>query len=158
FYAVWSYRRPTANGEPRWRLIRTGMDYYFFNLLFMELVQSLGSVLHIRWINRGEVESRTAYCGAQGFAKQFGDVGVALSTLAIAVYTFMVLFLRWRVSDSAWLHLGIIALIWLFLVLIIAIPWATKTDYYFQTTYWCWINRRYKQLQLGLEYGIMWFV
>ncbi|KIO23843.1 hypothetical protein M407DRAFT_26767 [Tulasnella calospora MUT 4182] len=150
-------RPPTLRGRQPWRFIRTATDYYFFNLLFMDLVQALGSVLHIRWIGQGHVDPG-AYCRAQGFFKQFGDVGVALTTLVIAAHTFAVLFLRWKVPDTKWLPLGVIGMIWLFLILCTAIPSATLKNFYYPTTYWCWINPEYDNLQYGLEYYILWIV
>ncbi|KAG8950859.1 hypothetical protein FRC04_007091 [Tulasnella sp. 424] len=151
-------RPPAARGLQPWRFIRTATDYYFFNLLFMDLIQALGSILDIRWIHKQHVEGGSTYCSAQGFIKQFGNVGVALSTFVIAVHTFAVLFLRWRVPDTKLLPLGVIGLIWLFLILATSIPWSTKDDYYYQTGSWCWINSKYGNLQYGLEYYIMWIV
>ncbi|KAG8983468.1 hypothetical protein FRB90_006008, partial [Tulasnella sp. 427] len=89
-------RRPSGHGRPPWRFIRTATDYYFFNLFFMDLIQSLGSILDVRWIHNGRVDADSTYCSAQGFIKQFGNVGIALSTLVITIHTFAVLFLRWR--------------------------------------------------------------
>ncbi|KAG8949708.1 hypothetical protein FRC00_008009, partial [Tulasnella sp. 408] len=129
-------RPPIRYGREPWRFIRTATDYYFFHLLFMDLIQALGSVLHIRWIHLQTVEAGSTYCSAQGFIKQLGNVGVALTTFVIAVHTFAVLFLRWRVPDTKWLPLGVIGLIWLFLILATSIPWGTKEDYYYQTGYW----------------------
>ncbi|KAG8927536.1 hypothetical protein FRC01_007286 [Tulasnella sp. 417] len=133
FNAIRNHVRPPSE---RWRFIRTATDYYFFHLLFMDLIQGLGSVLHIRWINLQTVEAGSTYCSAQGFIKQFGNVGVALTTFVIAVHTFAVLFLRWRIPETKLLPLGVIGLIWLFLILATSIPWATKDDYYYQTGYW----------------------
>ncbi|KAG8898421.1 hypothetical protein FRC00_002841 [Tulasnella sp. 408] len=159
FNAIRNHVRPPSRyGRQPWRFIRTSTDYYFFHLLFMDLIQGLGSVLHIRWIHLQTVEAGSTYCSAQGFIKQFGNVGVALTTFVIAVHTFAVLFLRWRIPDTKWLPLGVIGLIWLFLILATSIPWATKDDYYYQTGYWCWINKNYGNLQYGLEYYIMWIV
>ncbi|KIO21838.1 hypothetical protein M407DRAFT_28550 [Tulasnella calospora MUT 4182] len=150
-------RPPTLCGRQPWRFIRTATDYYFLNLLFMDFIQALGSVLHIKWIGQGHVDPG-AYCQTQGFFKQFGDVGVALTTLVIAAHTFAVLFLRWKVPDTKWLPLGVIGMIWLFLILITAIPATSLKNYYYPTTYWCWINQDYENLQYGLEYYILWIV
>ncbi|KAG8912219.1 hypothetical protein FRC01_005221 [Tulasnella sp. 417] len=158
FNAVRNHLRPpTLRGRQPWRFIRTATDYYFFNLLFMDLLQALGSVLHIKWIGQGHVDPG-AYCRAQGFFKQFGDVGVALTTLVIAAHTFAVLFLRWKVPDTKWLPLSVIGVIWLFLILCTVIPSATLENFYYPTTYWCWINPEYDNLQYGLEYYILWIV
>lgn len=147
----------------------------------MDFISALGSVLHIKWIGQGYLDPG-AYCRVQGFFKQFGDVGVALTTFVIAAHTFAVLFLRWKVPDTKWLPLSVIGVIWLFLILITAIPAAVKENYYYPTTYWvsslfsyfysiigsfhsntlhlfqCWINPKYENLQYGLEYYILWIV
>ncbi|KIO21840.1 hypothetical protein M407DRAFT_28552 [Tulasnella calospora MUT 4182] len=152
FNAIRNHVRPPSRyGRQPWRFIRTSTDYYFFHLLFMDLIQGLGSVLHIRWIHLRTVEAESTYCSAQGFIKQLGSVGVALTTFVIAVHTFAVLFLRWKIPDTKWLPLGVIGLIWLFLILATSIPWATKDDYYYQTGYWCWINKRYGNLQYAFS-------
>lgn len=148
---------PAARGRQPWRFIRTATDYYFGHLLFMDFISALGSVLHIKWIGQGYLDPG-AYCRVQGFFKQFGDVGVALTTFVIAAHTFAVLFLRWKVPDTKWLPLSVIGVIWLFLILITAIPAAVKENYYYPTTYWCWINPKYENLQYGLEYYILWIV
>ncbi|KAG8912218.1 hypothetical protein FRC01_005220 [Tulasnella sp. 417] len=153
FNALRNHFRPPP--QP-WRFIRRATDYYFLNLLFMDSLQALGSGLHIRWIYKQKVEGGTAFCSAQGFIKQFASNGVALTTLTIAVHTFAVLFLRWKVPDTKWVPLGVISLIWVFLILATSIPWATKDHFYDQTGYWCWISPRYGNLQYGLEYYIIW--
>jgi len=81
-----------------------------------------------------------------------GDVGVALTSLAIAVHTFCLLVFRWRSPPIT--ALLVIGFIWLFIALIIGITFATHKGqmYYGDTQYWCWITAHYSSERIVLEY------
>jgi hypothetical protein len=133
------YRPPTV-GNPRWRFLRTNVDYFFLSLLVSDLVQSVGSIMDIRWVAAAKL-SEGSFCTAQGVIKQVGDVGVALASLAIATHTFSVLFFRWTAPQGRWLPLTILAFIWLFLVLITSVSARIHQNppFYGPSTYWCWV-------------------
>ncbi|KAG8906591.1 hypothetical protein FRB99_006546 [Tulasnella sp. 403] len=144
-------------GVEKWYFFRSHVDYYFLSLLISDLIMSTGSMMTAAWVitANGNVP-RGAYCSAQGAIKQVGNVGTALATLVIAVHTFSVLVLRWRPSDDLRLPLAVIAIIWLFLLCISAIPGNILDHYYGPSTYWCWIEAHWFGQRLGLEYALYW--
>ncbi|KAG8984524.1 hypothetical protein FRB94_006666 [Tulasnella sp. JGI-2019a] len=154
-----SKRPPSATGRPAWHFLRSPVDYYFLSLMVADLVQSIANLLHIRWIRDAGLTEGT-YCTTQGAMKQVGDVGVALATLVIAGHTFLVLVYRWKAPTSPVFPLFVVGCIWVFIILITTIPSSLEKNpaYYGETTYWCWIRPEYRAEQIGLEYGIFWFV
>ncbi|KAF6751625.1 hypothetical protein DFP72DRAFT_906698 [Ephemerocybe angulata] len=102
----------------------------FLNLMLADLpVQTIGSMPSIRWMREGTVTAGSL-CTAQAVIKQIGINGVALSSLCIALHTFGVLVLQWRVPrhDS---KLAVV-FVWVFIALVLGIPNAVhrKEVYY----------------------------
>ncbi|KZS88621.1 hypothetical protein SISNIDRAFT_470066 [Sistotremastrum niveocremeum HHB9708] len=137
--------------------------FYLTTLLGFDFIVSLGAIFDIAWIrDAGIVEG--PFCSAQAVLKQTGDVGVALSTLALTSHTFAVLFFRWKPSRSPLLACFVIGLIWLFLGLNDGLAWHfhhTKGQkLYGNTRYWCWITTshtgKFKYYGIALEYIWMW--
>ncbi|KAF8149493.1 hypothetical protein B0H34DRAFT_189084 [Crassisporium funariophilum] len=95
-------------------------------------------------------------CTAQAVLKQIGIVGVAMTSLAIAVHTFSILVLRWKAPRhiSKYVVLGV----WIFTALVIGIPNAIHRNekYYGPTGYWCWIVPEFKTEQIVTEYLWVW--
>ncbi|KAG8872096.1 hypothetical protein FRB97_008024 [Tulasnella sp. 331] len=162
-FALWNALRPAPSTEDpqpqrrRWKFLSSTSDYYILGLLFFDLILSTGQILDARWVNLGYVVSGT-YCMAQGIVQQIGDVGVALTSLAIACHTFSVLFFRWQAPKTKLLPFSVMALIFLFLLLATLIPALTRPDFWDISGDWCWISPKYSSLQLGLEYCIFWIV
>ncbi|TFK18819.1 hypothetical protein FA15DRAFT_675005 [Coprinopsis marcescibilis] len=143
----------------------------FLNLMLADLLQALGGMPSIRWMREGRV-TEGSLCTAQAVIKQIGINGVALTSLAIAVHTFLVLVFRWRAPRhiSKFLVLGV----WIFTALVVSIPYAIHRNepYYGDTGYWCWIYYHWRTEQIvseylwvwtaailmGILYGIMFFV
>lgn len=133
----------------------THVHYYFMNLLACEVVQGIGGIMTVKWtIDMGVTEG--TYCTAQGIFQQMGDVGVALCSLAIAVYTFCVLAVRWHPPFIS--TIVVIVLIWIFLALITGVASAKHgaQGYYGDTKYWCWITDHFEDERIALEYFWMW--
>jgi len=154
FVAIQDYRNPLPGPEARPSHLH--LEIYFANLMVADLIQAIGSILHINWVVKGYVTSGLA-CTTQAVFKQLGDVGVALSTLAITVHTFVVLHCERIPPSSPLLPLVVISLVWITAVLMIGISFATHHGYYGPTGYWCWIVIRYKAGQIATEYAWMWF-
>ncbi|KAF9270130.1 hypothetical protein L218DRAFT_952323 [Marasmius fiardii PR-910] len=135
--------------------VSTHVHYYFVNLLVADLIQATGALLSIKWVVEGRVTEGTL-CVTQGILKQVGDVGVALTSLAIAVHTFLVLILR--VQSRPHIGLLVLTLIWLFIALVVGIPLAVHRNerYYGSTVYWCWITEPFPEERIALEYLWMW--
>ncbi|KAG8968288.1 hypothetical protein FRC03_008154 [Tulasnella sp. 419] len=151
--------------KPKWSFFRSSMDYLFVNLLFNDLIQSMGYVTILAWVRDGEVTPGPT-CTAQGVLQHIGEVGSALATLSIAVYTFLALLLPWTVHnpERPWLMpLIVFGLISLFQLLMSVVPAVAIYDrpedpFYGAAGYWCWIRSTHGGERLGLEYVILWFV
>ncbi|KAF8523127.1 hypothetical protein BU17DRAFT_86279 [Hysterangium stoloniferum] len=137
--------------------IRSHLDLYFLGLLFFDLIQALGGVMDIRWVAMTGV-SEGPYCKVQGVLEQFGDVGVALCSMAIAVHTFAEIVLRWKEPRGFKLPIIVLILYVIFLTLIVGVGYAAHrgSTYYGNTTYWCWIKPEFIAEGIGLEYAWMW--
>jgi len=87
---------------------------------------------------------------------QVGGDGVALSSLAIAVYTFCVLVLRW--SIPRYISKLVVLIIWIFITLIVVIPYFThmKERFYGNVGYWCWIRAEFWVERLTTVFLWLW--
>ncbi|KAG0708745.1 hypothetical protein DFH29DRAFT_888819 [Suillus ampliporus] len=130
----------------------THIHYYFLNLMFFDLIQAIGGMFDIAWIDAARVYPGTI-CTVQGAFKHVGNTGAAFSTMAIALHTMQVLVLKWNTPPKAAL-LGS-AIIWLTVGLMVGIPNAAIDDFYGPTGHWCWIERNNFQ-RMGLQYLWMW--
>lgn len=141
--------------------LRSQIGIYFICLLFCNLAQSLASLLSIRWLTSNAVLPATTTCSAQGVMHQFGNVGSALWSLAIAMHTFSLLFLGvGRVSS--WACLSTFVIIWFVTGGIVAIGPVLVEDqdkgpFHGLSGPWCWITEEYTGSKLGLEYFWMFF-
>jgi len=130
-------------------------DLYFFSLLVSDFIQAVGAIMDIKWALEAHI-SEGAFCITQGALKQLGDTGVAFSSMAIAVDTFAILFFRWHRPESRLIPFVVLAIVWCFILLAVAVPYILYRDYYSNTEYWCWIGGNYLNERLGLEYVWMW--
>lgn len=156
FYIGYSAAKIRRNAARKWT-VTTHVHWYFLSLLVSELIQAIGGIINVRWIADATV-TQGKTCTAQGVLKQFGDVGCALASLAIALHTFFTLVFRWRPNPTSKLPLLVVAAIWIALALIIGISFATHRHkvYYGDTQYWCWITSDYPVQRIVLEYLWMW--
>ncbi|KAG8934385.1 hypothetical protein FRC01_003342 [Tulasnella sp. 417] len=142
-------------------ILRSQIGIYFLCLLICNFSQSLSSLLSIRWLASNAVLPATATCTAQGVMHQFGNVGSALWSLAIAMHTFALLFLGvGRVSS--WACLSTFVIIWFVTGGIVAIGPVLVEDqdkgpFHGLDGPWCWITEEYTGSKLGLEYFWMFF-
>ncbi|KAF8516220.1 hypothetical protein BU17DRAFT_67633 [Hysterangium stoloniferum] len=144
--------------QPWSKLIKTPIQVYMLSLFFADLVQGLGQALSWRWLSRGKVVC-SAYCTAQGLIQQIGDTAVALSTMAIALYTFSAILFRSDTGDrSKKIAVFFVVLIWLFVILLPSIEVAINgsKNYIAPTPYWCWIGSNYDSVRVGGEYAWFW--
>ncbi|KAJ2919918.1 hypothetical protein MD484_g441, partial [Candolleomyces efflorescens] len=127
----------------------------FLTLMLADLLQAIGNLPSIRWMRDGYV-TEGSLCTAQAVIKQIGINGVALSSFFIALHTFGVLVLRWKVHRHA-SKVGV-ALIWVFIGIVVGIPNAVHRNdvYYGDTQYWCWIKTEFKAAQILSEYLWVW--
>ncbi|KAG8764137.1 hypothetical protein FRC11_004625 [Ceratobasidium sp. 423] len=150
---------------------RTHVDFYMLSLLVADLLQGLGAVVNIEWIRGAE-----CYCGslcrAQGVIQTLGETGVAMSTLAISIHTFVVIFFSWHPptgAAGARIWGTVITLIWLYLALCVSVGFAVNEkkvrsapanvaleDFYAPTPFYCWIGQGYLVERILFEYFWLW--
>ncbi|KAG6874491.1 hypothetical protein C0995_010401 [Termitomyces sp. Mi166 len=147
------------NGKNRISVVQEPMDVLMLSLFIADFTQSLGAAANLKWVNKGKVEIGP-WCTAQGVFQQFGETGGAISTLLIAIYTFVGVW--WRIGmgkQSVRVTRIIVCLVWLFIILMVVIGNATHADrrrlYESPTPYWCWIGNDYLLWRIFGEY--MWF-
>ncbi|KIM61799.1 hypothetical protein SCLCIDRAFT_855764 [Scleroderma citrinum Foug A] len=150
-YIAYSAFAIQRNASRRWST-ETHVHYYFLNLLLCDLILSVGGLLNIKWIIEAGVYPG-ALCTVQGGLRQIGAVGVALSTMAIALHILQILALRWRSPPK--FALVVLAIIWLVIFVLSVVPNIVQRNIYGPTGYWCWIERSMME-QIGLECIWLW--
>ncbi|KDR75049.1 hypothetical protein GALMADRAFT_248909 [Galerina marginata CBS 339.88] len=152
---VWRIRHVS---QEKWRVFHQPMDLLMFSLFSADVLQAIGAVMDIKWIQDGKVESGN-FCNAQGITKQIGETGVAMTTLAITVYTFLGIWTGKGIK-SIWITRAVIFLGWLFILLMVVIGTTVKRGpgkhYESPTPYWCWISKDYLQMRIWGEYFWFW--
>ncbi|KZT32167.1 hypothetical protein SISSUDRAFT_1055894 [Sistotremastrum suecicum HHB10207 ss-3] len=165
-YITFSYVKKWVNWRRSRRLLNerypftwpSHLLFYLVALLLFDLIQALGTSLSIRWIADAGIQEGS-YCTSQGILKQTGDLGSALTTLALTVHSFAVLFFRWKPSSSPFLAFLVLGTICLFITLTIALAYRfhQTEGYYGNTEYWCWITySKFRWYGIGFEYMWMW--
>jgi hypothetical protein len=141
--AIWSRKWP----------METQTHYYFVNLLIADLIQAIGEICNIKWVAEAKI-TEGHVCTMQGMLKQIGPVGVALTTLAIAIHTVLILVFHLRTRAEP--ALIVIGFIWLFIALAVGIGYGIHKGYYGYASYWCWITAKFTNERIGLEYLWLW--
>ncbi|KAI0247661.1 hypothetical protein BJV78DRAFT_1243822 [Lactifluus subvellereus] len=125
--------------------------------------------MNIKWVVDGSVRPG-AFCSVQGAVKQISDVGCALSTLVISLYTFRTLCFMKVPHDDDQLHeektrrkrlyysLLVVVCIWAVVALIVGINVAVNgaSHFYGPAGYWCWIPSEFKIQRTACDFGLMW--
>jgi len=138
--------------------VRTHVAGYFVSMLVCDMLQAIGSIINAAWVRHQMVELGTL-CMAQGAVKQTSDVGTAIWTLIIAIHTFCILFLEWKIRTYAlWATL---VFGWSTIFALVMIGPATlnteqRGSFFGVSGYWCWISEEYEAERVTLDYMIMW--
>ncbi|KAG9119467.1 hypothetical protein FRC07_005494 [Ceratobasidium sp. 392] len=95
-----------------------------------------------------------------------GETAAALSTLAVAIYTFMAVYRDHHPAYRPWVCVIAVAVIWLWVLLWAVVPLGIKRgaglkdgnvqDFYTPTPWWCWINGLYMPERIIAEYLWLW--
>ncbi|KAG8954536.1 hypothetical protein FRC03_011444, partial [Tulasnella sp. 419] len=143
----------------KFKFLRRPVDYFFFGLLASDIFRAIGHIMGIAWVAKAGIMP-SASCTVEAALRHVGAVGEALFTLSIAVYTFLVIFLRWNIPNVRWLPLAVNGAIVVFLILMVSISVSIHRDpfFYGPAGLWCWVVAEYPGEKIGLEYGIFWFV
>jgi len=123
-------------------------------MLLTTLTFTVGFMLSIVWAVEGKITFGMS-CSVQAALKQFGNVATALWVLALAVHTFVVVFLQLRVPD--WVFAIIIGLVWILSAAItVAGPLFFTTEemgpWYGISAQWCWTSDSYVMPRFVTEY------
>ncbi|KAI0058572.1 hypothetical protein BV25DRAFT_1786561, partial [Artomyces pyxidatus] len=153
---IFRYRKLFPDGG--WRLLQGPTDIYMLSLFLMDLIQAAGTILDVKWVNVGKVYSGT-FCSVQGIVQQFGETGVAMSTTAITVHTFLSVF--WRIGARSRLAaFFFVFIIWAFVGAFTGVNAGLhhrgSEVYDTPTPYWCWVGERYGTERIAGEYLWLW--
>ncbi|KAI0641914.1 hypothetical protein C8Q79DRAFT_1113248 [Trametes meyenii] len=138
--------------------VRSHVAVYFTCMLLCEVAQTIGSIMNLRWYKQMMVTYET-YCTVQGVLKHVSDVGTAYwYAYIIAVNTFWILFLRWRLRRA----IMVCAFLggWSTISTIVtigpgSIQQVERGPFYAISGYWCWIQDEYPTERITLDYMIM---
>ncbi|KZS94082.1 hypothetical protein SISNIDRAFT_57650 [Sistotremastrum niveocremeum HHB9708] len=140
------------------RLVTGPLDVYVLSLICSDMMQAIGGILNIRWINEGVVKC-SSYCDAQGIIQNMGETGSAMATIAIALNTFVVIFFR-KQPVKLWAAVLIASSIWGFCVFFPVIGFLvfrhSSSPFLAPTPFWCWIGSHYAGDRIGGEYLWLW--
>ncbi|TFK53708.1 hypothetical protein OE88DRAFT_1626244 [Heliocybe sulcata] len=144
--------------NPGFEIIQKPVDLYALCLFTFDLVQGVGGLVNAKWVSEGKLYTGS-FCTFQGTVQQIGETGVALSTLAITLHTFRVVWCG-RGGRDRLIAYAAISVIWTFVILLVGISVGTLThpnsnpDVCGQ--YWCWIGSPYGKERIVGEYFWMW--
>jgi hypothetical protein len=129
---------------------------YFVSLLLCNLLQAVASIMSAHWVNAMGVRAGT-FCVAQGVLKQAADIGSALWILIIAIHSFYLLFLEWKLGRYIiWTNLIIgWAIIIALVVAGATLDQGERGPFYGISEYSCWISDEYMTERISLDYITM---
>ncbi|KIJ99521.1 hypothetical protein K443DRAFT_102086 [Laccaria amethystina LaAM-08-1] len=158
YNVIYRFRRHRGPSTRTWYIFQQPTDILMLSLFFGDLLQAIGSVMDLKWVGSGHLEVGQ-FCSAQGILKQLGEVGVALSTLAIALYTFIGIW-RGRTIESNRVTVAIIGIIWFSIGLLTLLGYVLNNrpgeGFERPTPYWCWIGEPFFMWRLFGEYLWLW--
>ncbi|KAG8725799.1 hypothetical protein FRC11_001483, partial [Ceratobasidium sp. 423] len=135
----------------------SALGVFLISLLLSDLIQGAAFAINFKWAADGNMYPSIA-CTAQGSVSQVGDLGSAIWSLAIAYYTFSLLFLFKK--PPVWVTWTIFVLGWSTIIILPIIgPYGienvkTRGPFYAISGAWCWVGDGY-QLERFL-YVYMW--
>ncbi|KAJ7451761.1 hypothetical protein B0H11DRAFT_2075009 [Mycena galericulata] len=130
------------------------MDVLMLSLFVADLIQAIGAVMDLHWVHSGRVDIG-AFCTAQGVVQQLGETSVAITTLMITLFTFVGVWFR-KGLGATFTATILIALVWIFVILLVGIGNADHRALTGPTPYWCWISQEFLGLRLAGEYVWLW--
>ncbi|KAI9510983.1 hypothetical protein F5148DRAFT_473829 [Russula earlei] len=164
-YIVYSAVCIVPGSSRRWQ-VRGPVEVYFLNQLVWDLVQASGGLMNIKWATDATVQPGT-YCSAQGAIKQLSDVGSAMSSLIISLFTLRVVCF-WRIGRTdtdekdhkrklIW-SVIVVASLWIALGVLVGVNMAVSKNgrFYAPTGYWCWISAEYSVQRTATDFAFIW--
>ncbi|KAJ5753374.1 uncharacterized protein N7511_007527 [Penicillium nucicola] len=123
-----------------------------YNLLLVDLQQSIGFLISLYWVSRGGVHFGEAACYLQGWWIQTGDPGSGLFVLSIALHTGAVVLRGRQVTFKTfiWCVVGL----WAFILVLGFIPVGLygKEVFVISEANWCWLSPDHEDERLWGHY------
>ncbi|KAL5481187.1 hypothetical protein ACEPAI_10128 [Sanghuangporus weigelae] len=154
-FKIWRYSSGTRV------FLKTDIDVYFLSLLFADMLVAVSGIMNLKWVSERQ-SSCSGFCSVQGGLEHIGTPAVALSTLAIALHTFFVVFFRWTPPRTRIIGFSVLIGIWTFLFLLVLIPALSlssdpsKPPFYTPSPAWCYIGAAHIALRAGASYVFAW--
>ncbi|OCB90463.1 hypothetical protein A7U60_g2315 [Sanghuangporus baumii] len=154
-FKIWCYSSGTRV------FLKTDVDVYFLSLLFADMLVAVSGIMNLKWVNERQT-SCSGFCSVQGGLEHIGTPAVALSTLAIALHTFFVVFFRWTPPRTRSIGFFVLIGIWTFLFLLVLVPALSlssdpsKPPFYTPSPAWCYIGTAHIALRAGASYVFAW--
>ncbi|KAB5591088.1 Cyclic AMP receptor 1 [Ceratobasidium theobromae] len=135
----------------------SALGVFLCSLLLSDMIQGAAFAINFKWATDGDIYPSLA-CTAQASISQFGDLGSAIWSLAIAYHTFSLLFLvkkppiwvTWTILLSGWALIFILPIIGPYVIE----NRGSRGPFYAVSGAWCWIGNGY-QIERFL-YVYMW--
>ncbi|KAF2861479.1 hypothetical protein K470DRAFT_263622 [Piedraia hortae CBS 480.64] len=122
-----------------------------YNLIFADMLQSVGFMLNSRWVSLDGVLVSDKACIAQGWFISVGNLSSGVFTLAIAIHLFADITFDYHLPQVTFL--SCLAALWCLVhVLAVAGFAAHASDYYARAGPWCWVSGKYAAERLWLHY------
>ncbi|THU91955.1 hypothetical protein K435DRAFT_862953 [Dendrothele bispora CBS 962.96] len=138
---------------------RTHLYGYVMSLFLACTLQSVGTVMNLKWVLRRQVEYGL-FCAYQGAIKHFGNISIALWSFMISLHLFHLLFMRGTITHMTFWFQIILgwSVVNLFVIIgPLAIEKEDRGPYYGISGPWCWITSDYPKEQVYLEYFFEFF-
>lgn len=153
--AIYRSRRASAR---KWQIFQEPMDILMLSLFIADALQAIGATADIKWVGVGQVQAGQ-FCSAQGIIQQLGEVNVAITTLMIALYTFIGVWMGGGIRSKK-VTGALVGVVWVFVALLIllgnVLNRKSGKGYERPTPYWCWIGEPYLKWRILGEYVWFW--
>jgi hypothetical protein len=94
---------------------------FYLALLFWDVVQSIGCIVNLEWIQRGQI-AKGNFCVTQAIIKQLGNTGGALSIVGMSWCIFHDYVMDSSRTLRPWAGVAGLGIISLIQIIVIAIP------------------------------------
>ncbi|OOQ88171.1 G protein-coupled receptor GprD [Penicillium brasilianum] len=137
------YKRPLAQNQ---------YVVLIFNLLLVDLQQSIAFLISLHWAARGSTHFGETACYLQGWWIQTGDAGSGLFVLSIALHTSAVVLRGRQLPFNTFVYCVIV--LWMFILILGFIPVGLYGSKVFVITEanWCWLSPEHQAERLWGHY------
>jgi hypothetical protein len=133
------------------------MDIYLLSLFAADMCVGFAGVMNAKWVHDGKSQSGQ-WCTAQAIILGIGFSTVSFNILAIAVHTFVMVWLN-KGFHSMFIASTAVAASWLYSILYLAMMGSLHHEpnsMLRPVPYWCWIGKKYVVHRLWAGYIWLW--